>query len=103
MEVDLNVILCIFFHLFLKVYYCFDFLFLQLVFWVVFEGQNSLNQIVNVCCKMAGMQLSDLSSLWEASLEDGQMVQVVQGINNQPDHILSTEFAFSFSCPSEEN
>lgn len=73
----------------------FESLLLFLFFYCWFSGlslkdKNSLNQIVNICCKMIGMQLSDLSSLWRK-----RMVQEAQSINNQPDHILSTEFFYS--------
>ncbi len=49
---------------------------------------NSLKNIVYVCSNIAGVQLTDSSSLWKK-----QMIYKAKRILSQSDHILSQEFS----------
>ena len=52
------------------------------------KDRNCLNNIVKICSKITGVKQSDLNTLWQR-----RVVQKARCLIDQPDHILSSNFA----------
>ena len=79
-------ILCTFYQSFIESLLTYSF-----ICWfggITVKDKKCLNDIVRVCCKITGVQLQDLSSLWTM-----RVVQKAHRILAVPDHVLGSEFA----------